>query len=154
MIGIASTFSQHASLTCHCLENKDTKWIRNVGITQLVTTLLCQEWSWSQVMKCNFHVLIIMVYCFLRFFFFLRTLFLADAITVLYCIVQYYCISAYFYFLIMGTKMLLKIILVRHFYFNVELLVILVYTSQNTQCILDTKYWKGMKYHEISWNSG
>lgn len=68
MTGIASTLSQHASLTWHSLENKDTKWMRNVGITQLVTTLLCQEWSWSQGMKCSFHVLSIMV-VFWEFFF-------------------------------------------------------------------------------------
>ena len=80
-----------------------------------------------------------------RDFFFLKTLFLPDAfITVL---------SAYFYCLRMGTKMILKIILVRHCYFKVELLVILVilmYILRNTLSILDTKYWEGVKYHDTS----
>lgn len=75
--------------------------------------------------------------------FFLRILFLANAIITV--------LSAYFYFLM--NKNAFKIILVGHCYFKVELLVILVilvYTLQNTQSILDTKYWEGVKYHDIS----
>lgn len=65
----------------------------------------------------------------------------------------YYCTFCLFLFFDKKNKNAFKIILVGHCYFKVELLVILVilvYTLQNTQNILDTKYWEGVKYHDIS----
>lgn len=43
MIGIASTFSQHAALTCHCFGEKDATWVRTVGIAHIVITSPGQE---------------------------------------------------------------------------------------------------------------